>query len=241
MTASLSVILPVFNAQSRLGPIVAQLLEVLPELTREFELVVVNDGSTDATDEVARELALDYPQICVVTHPARLGRSAAIRGGFARSSGGSVLLVDEDCRLHLSEIHKLWRYAPSHDVIVARPAWRSSAGRIPRPPAHKPAPRPVPPSPLQLVHRRVLKNWLASGTAEDLLAYLGRHGYPFHEVLVRELDQPRRAGESAEALGRRLGVSPPTSRLDKAAAKSLAVDPQRPNYLARLRAFALGE
>ena len=102
LTPTLSVVLPVFNAQTRLGPMVAQLLEVLPELTPEFELLVINDGSTDATDEVARELSLDYPQVCLISHPVRLGRSGAIRSALARSSGGSVLMVDEDSRVNLT-------------------------------------------------------------------------------------------------------------------------------------------
>lgn len=219
---------------------VAQLLEVLPELTPEFELLVVNDGSTDATDEVARELSLDYPQVCIVTHATRQGRSAAIRSGFARSSGGSVLIVDEDCHVNLTEVHKLWRHTPSHDVIVSRPALRTTVGRIPRAP--RKAVKAMPSSPLQLVHRRVLKGWLSAGTPEDLMAYLSRHGYPFYEVEVRELGEAQTAGTSATAIGQKLNTTAGNAgRVDKIAAQGAATDPKRPNYLARFKDFALGE
>ena len=60
---SLSIVLPVHNAEKTLAVKVAQLLDILPDLTTSFEILVINDGSTDHTDEVAYEIAREYPHL----------------------------------------------------------------------------------------------------------------------------------------------------------------------------------
>ena len=79
MEYSLSALLPVHNAQATLAATVHEFLEILPEVTPRFEVVIADDGSTDATIEVADELATCYPQVSAVRHARRLGRVAAIR------------------------------------------------------------------------------------------------------------------------------------------------------------------
>jgi len=93
---SLTVLLPVRNVQSTLRSRVMRALETASELAERFEVVVVDDGSTDDTCEVAFELARDYPQVQAVRHGRRLGHEAAVRSGFSRSQGETVLLaIDE--------------------------------------------------------------------------------------------------------------------------------------------------
>jgi len=92
---SLSVLLPVRNVESTLASTVHKLLEVVPELTRDFELVIVDDGSSDATIEVADELAVQYPQIRVVRHGRPMGPEAAIQSGLRSSRGDAIVLQNE--------------------------------------------------------------------------------------------------------------------------------------------------
>ena len=63
MSQSLSVILPVRNAEQKLADKVDDLLEVVADLSSELELIVVDDGSTDNTEEVAMELCRRFPQV----------------------------------------------------------------------------------------------------------------------------------------------------------------------------------
>jgi len=93
---SVTVLLPVYNAQSTLWGRAVKALETASELGEQFELVIVDDGSTDYTSEVAFELARDYPQIHAVRHGQRLGREAAIRSGLERSHGEVVLMATDE-------------------------------------------------------------------------------------------------------------------------------------------------
>ncbi|MBN2474225.1 MAG: glycosyltransferase [Pirellulales bacterium] len=118
MERSLSVLLPVCNAQSTLAVMVQEVLDVVSELTDHFELVIVDDGSADATSEVAQELTRLYPQVCAISHSQCLGREAAIRTGLAHSSGRIVFLRDETSGLALDAVAKLWKSAPEDDWLT---------------------------------------------------------------------------------------------------------------------------
>src|SRR5262245_19158235 len=93
---TLCVLLPVYNGHHSLESTVAELLEWLPELTDHFELCILDDGSTDDTADVARELAARYPQIKLVRHPVRLGLAETIQTALDNTRGEVVLVGDED-------------------------------------------------------------------------------------------------------------------------------------------------
>lgn len=95
MERSVSVLLPVCNRQSTLAAQVQRTLEVLSDASVGFQLIIIDDGSTDATIEVADELASYYPQVTAVRHAIPLGRDAVIRTGLEQSRGQVVLLEDE--------------------------------------------------------------------------------------------------------------------------------------------------
>lgn len=91
---SLSVLLPVKNAQATLAASVHETLDLLADSIERFELVIVDDGSTDATSEIAQELTSQYPQVRFLRHGVALGREAAIRTGLTRSRGEVVVMRD---------------------------------------------------------------------------------------------------------------------------------------------------
>ena len=88
----LTVLLPVRDAQSSLAATVTEVLEMASDLSEHFELVIIDDGSSDATSEVAHELSRRYPQIRTLHYASPLGEEAALRAGFAQS-GGDVVFV----------------------------------------------------------------------------------------------------------------------------------------------------
>jgi hypothetical protein len=97
---------------------VFETLDVLPELTSRFELVIIDDCSTDATIEVADELAEVYPQLFVLRHAIPRGHAASIRTGIDHSLGEVIVFADADCPLPLNDVRQLWTALDEYDLAI---------------------------------------------------------------------------------------------------------------------------
>ena len=93
--------MPVHNVASELQGRTQRVLEILPDLAEDFELHIIDDGSSDATLEVADELAREYPQIQVTHNAHQLGTKRAVQQAVARL-GRQVVIVDNEQALPTS-------------------------------------------------------------------------------------------------------------------------------------------
>ena len=84
----LSMFFPAYNDGGTIASLVILAVQVAGRLTPDFEVIVVNDGSTDSTKDILDELARTYPQVRVVHHPRNRGYGAALRTGFAIGDQG---------------------------------------------------------------------------------------------------------------------------------------------------------
>jgi len=92
MGGKLSVVIPVYNEAATVAKIIERVLAVPVEK----ELITVDDGSTDDTRTVLRELASRHPEMKVVTQPVNRGKGAALRAGFAHATGDVIIVQDAD-------------------------------------------------------------------------------------------------------------------------------------------------
>jgi len=132
----LTMFFPAYNDAGTIGSLVIQAVQVASRLTDDFEVLVVNDGSTDATGKIADELARQYPQVRVIHHPVNRGYGGALRTGFASATKALVAYTDGDAQYDPSELTVLWealsddadmvtgyminRSDPLHRVIIGR-------------------------------------------------------------------------------------------------------------------------
>lgn len=116
LNQSLSVVLPVHNAEATLARQVVQLLDILPDLRRGSKSSIVDDGSTDHTHESAQDLAREYPQLKVVRHAERRGMPAVVQTGAEQATGDVVFVHDATLPVSPSNLRRLWATNPPRDA-----------------------------------------------------------------------------------------------------------------------------
>ncbi|MFN8179798.1 MAG: dolichyl-phosphate beta-glucosyltransferase [bacterium] len=123
----LTVIVPAYNEERRIGPTLVALEDFLRARGETYEVLVVDDGSRDATASLVAEFANAHPAFALVRLPANRGKGAAVREGLARSRGRRVLFTDADLSTPLDELDAMDRaLADGADVIIASRALRES-------------------------------------------------------------------------------------------------------------------
>jgi glycosyltransferase involved in cell wall biosynthesis len=106
-TPSISVFFPAYNDAGTIASMVVLADRSLRRLTGDYEIIVVNDGSTDHTAQVLSELEGHYSRLRVVNHPANLGYGSALRTGFASAAKDLIFYTDGDAQYDVRELEKL--------------------------------------------------------------------------------------------------------------------------------------
>ena len=109
---SISVLVPAYNEEGALAATV-DALRKQAAFFKEFEIVVINDGSRDRTGEIARKLP-----VTLVEHPTNFGYGAALKSGLRRAKFDYILITDADGTYPLEDIPKLAADAPDFDMVV---------------------------------------------------------------------------------------------------------------------------
>ena len=119
----LSVIVPVFDEAQAIEPFLAELFQHVRALGRSFEVIVINDGSADGTDEILDRLAAPEPLLKVIHFRRNFGQTAALMAGFDLSCGDIIVAADGDGQNDPADIPRLLdTLAQNQDVVSG---WRS--------------------------------------------------------------------------------------------------------------------
>jgi dolichyl-phosphate beta-glucosyltransferase len=103
----ISVVLPAYNESHRLPATLREAREYLDSRFRRYEVVVVDDGSADATPRIVEQTALAWPQLRLLRQPKNLGKGAAVRRGCLDARGDLVLFTDADLATPLDEVEAM--------------------------------------------------------------------------------------------------------------------------------------
>lgn len=116
MSVDLSVVVPCFNEEARLGSTLEKVVGYLDRREKAYEILVVDDGSRDATVSVANGVADEHVQ--VLEHGENLGKGAAVRTGVLASRGEWVLITDADLSTPIEDLERLERRTSEADVVL---------------------------------------------------------------------------------------------------------------------------
>jgi glycosyltransferase involved in cell wall biosynthesis len=104
---SLSVFFPAYNDEGSIRPLVEKTLKLLPTLTDDFEIIVVNDGSRDNTAAILDAMVCELPNVRVVHHAQNRGYGGALRTGLLTATKDWVFYTDGDAQYDVSELRNL--------------------------------------------------------------------------------------------------------------------------------------
>ena len=142
--SSISIIIAAFNEEKRIIPSLLKIKEYINKQNIPYEIIVVDDGSTDHTHTVVRDLIKDIPYLKVIHYSPNKGKGHALRTGVLASKGEIILLSDADLSTPIEEFSKLLplihndkcdiaigsRALALSEIVKKQPWWRQSMGKF---------------------------------------------------------------------------------------------------------------
>jgi dolichyl-phosphate beta-glucosyltransferase len=142
MKDSISIIIPAYNEESRILPTIRRIHSYLSDKFRDFEIIVVDDGSTDNTAPVVENLGRTFSNIRLIHYPRNSGKGYAVKTGVLASRGYFLLTCDADQSTPIEELEKLFpfldkgfdvvigsRGLQESNILVRQPWYRERMGR----------------------------------------------------------------------------------------------------------------
>jgi glycosyltransferase involved in cell wall biosynthesis len=134
---SLSIFFPAYNDAPSIARLVRTADRTARELTDDYEIIVIDDGSTDQTAQVLRGLGDEIGRLRVVTHSVNQGYGSALRSGFRAANREAVFYTDGDGQYDPAELSELWRalslgvdIAQGYKIARSDPLHRILIGRL---------------------------------------------------------------------------------------------------------------
>lgn len=113
----MSIFFPCFNEEPNVERVALGALAVARRVSDDYEIIIVNDGSSDRTGEIADRLARQHPEIRVVHHERNSGYGAALQSGFKNARKELVFYTDGDGQFNIEEITKLLPLIENYDIV----------------------------------------------------------------------------------------------------------------------------
>lgn len=116
--SQLSVFFPAYNEEENIKNTIVQAIKVLKEIAGKWEVIVINDGSTDKTAEIVKQLAKKDKRIRLITHKINKGYGGAIKTGIFNSRYPLICYMDSDGQFDFKEIKKFLAKIKKADLVL---------------------------------------------------------------------------------------------------------------------------
>lgn len=114
----LSIFFPFWNEQENIKSVVKKAIPVAQKIAENWEIIMVDDGSSDKTLEIARELAKQDPRLVVASNETNRGYGAALKTGFSTAKYKLIVFNDGDGQFDLAETTKLLEKIDNADMVI---------------------------------------------------------------------------------------------------------------------------
>ncbi|KKS88435.1 MAG: glycosyltransferase [Microgenomates group bacterium GW2011_GWC1_43_11] len=115
---SLTIAIPAYNEEGSIGRVIERAMNAGRSLASDYEILVVDDGSTDGTEKIARQFAKKNARITIIRHRHNLGFSGAIKSCYSHASKELIFLLPGDGQIDAQDIAIFLRKAKDADVVV---------------------------------------------------------------------------------------------------------------------------
>jgi len=125
---SISIVVPAYNEEEYLRPTVEELEPILSEIAKDWEIIIVDDASTDNTPVIARELAKEYEQVRIITNEKNLKLGGTLKKGYYAARYDLICYIDADLPFDFFELKRAIRYMKRCDMLCAYRLDRTAEG-----------------------------------------------------------------------------------------------------------------
>ena len=115
---SLSVILPAHNEEAVIADTIHTVIDTLTAWVQDFEVIVVNDGSKDATRTIVEAIAATDPRVCLINHATNQGYGAALVSGFEAVTRDLVFFMDSDGQFDICDLERFFPFIGEYDAVL---------------------------------------------------------------------------------------------------------------------------
>lgn len=118
----ISIIIPTYHEEENIGKVVKKIDNVMSAINEDYEIFVINDGSTDNTEQAAKDAGAT-----VISHPYNIGNGAAVKTGIRNADGDILIFLDGDGQHNPDDIPRLLEHINRYDMVVGA---RSSGSEV---------------------------------------------------------------------------------------------------------------
>jgi dolichyl-phosphate beta-glucosyltransferase len=132
-----SIVIPAFNESGRIPATLESVISCIRASAWDAEVIVVNDGSTDATAQLVREIARKAPEIRLIENPGNRGKGYSVRNGILQAQGEIVMFTDSDLSAPIIEAERLFAAIAAGADIAIGSRWLESGRQTHRQPLYR--------------------------------------------------------------------------------------------------------